>query len=127
MMVDLRRIATIHVTLVLLATGAIAVSGVGDATSVLFGGAVMGGNVWVLWLMARAMGAGVVDPSKRGRATLAALGFILKTGLFIGGIALVFWRLPIEMISFVVGVTCFLIACVFEAMWVGLSGAKGVQ
>ena len=45
---------------------------------------------------------------------LAVAAFVLKFGLFLGLLAALFWRLPIEGMSFALGVTLLLVACVLE-------------
>ena len=126
MAVDLTRIGKIHVGLVG-ATG-----GVAYAThwiepgSVLLGGAVMGANFYLLRLIANLLRPDAFDPAKRGRIVLAVAAFVLKFGLFIGLLAALFWRLPIEGMSFALGVTLLLVACVLEAARQELFGVKGV-
>ena len=78
--------------------------------SLLLGGAVMGANFRLLKEIVRR----VVRPG-RGRA-FAMLLFAAKFGLFIGLLSLVFWRVPVDGLSFAVGVTLLLSACVVEAL-----------
>jgi hypothetical protein len=125
MAVDLTRIGKLHVGL-LGATG-----GVAYAThwvepgSVLLGGAVMGANFFLLRMIATLLRPDTFDPEKRGRIALGIAAFVLKFGLFLGLLAALFWRLPIEGMSFALGVTLLLVACVLEAAWQELA-AKGV-
>jgi hypothetical protein len=126
MAIDLTRIGKIHVGL-LGATG-----GVAYAThwiepgSVLLGGAVMGANFYLLRLIANLLRPDAFDPEKRGRVALAVAAFVLKFGLFLGLLAALFFRLPIEGMSFALGVTLLLVACVLEAARQELFGVKGV-
>ena len=79
--------------------------------SVLLGGLVMGANFWLLRIITNVLHPGELDPSKRGRVTLAIAAMTLKFGLFIGLLAALFWRVPIEGMSFPLGVTLLLVAC----------------
>src|SRR5712671_6866564 len=116
MAVDLTRIARLHVGM-LGATGAVAyATRWAEPGSVLLGGAVMGINFWLLQLISTFLRPDALDPAKRGRAALAVAAFVLKFGLFIGLLAALFWHLPIEGLSFALGVTLLLVACVIEAV-----------
>src|SRR5437870_3837091 len=109
MAVELRRIGKLHVGL-LGATGAVAyATRWAEPGSLLLGGAVMGLNVWLLRLIANLLHPDIVDPGKRGRVALGIAAFVLKFGLFIGLLAALFWRLPIEGMSFALGVTLLLV------------------
>ena len=123
--VDLTRIAKIHVALV---AGGCAVAYATrwmEPASLLLGGAVMGANLWLLRVIGRAMAASAADTGGQGRLALALGAMILKFGLFLGLIAILFWRLPIEARSFTVGVTLLLVACVLEVAQGAAIGAKG--
>ncbi len=114
--VDLNRILKIHVSFL---AGAVAVAVATrwmDVASLLLGGAVMGLNLWLLRIIARALGAAAADPQRQGEVGWALGAILLKFGLFIGLIAALFWRLPVEGMSFAVGVTLLLVACVVEAV-----------
>ncbi len=107
---NLERIELLHVVLlgvvalVAVATGWLSVG------SVLLGGAVMGLNFRLLKEIVRR----VLRP---GRGWYIALGlFVAKFGLFLGLLALVFWRVPVDGLSFAVGITLLLAACVIEAL-----------
>lgn len=127
MAVDLRRIGKLHVGLVG-ATGGVAYATQWmEPGSVLLGGAVMGANFYLLRLIAALLRPDTFDPEKRGRVVLAVGAFVLKFGLFLGLLAALFWRLPIEGMSFALGVTLLLVACVVEATRQELIGAKGVS
>jgi predicted benzoate:H+ symporter BenE len=56
------------------------------------------------------------DPSRRGPAAVAVAAMLLKFGLFVGLLGMLFWRLPIEGMSFAAGVTLLLVACVLETL-----------
>ena len=126
MAVDLTRIGKIHVGL-LGATGGVAyATHWAEPGSVLLGGAVMGANFYLLRLIAHLLRPDAFDPEKRGRIALAVAAFVLKLGLFLGLLGALFWRLPIEGMSFALGVTLLLVACVVEAVGQELLAEKGV-
>src|SRR5262249_9055600 len=126
MAVELRRIGKLHLGL-LGAAGAVAYGTRWvEPGSLLLGGAVMGLNFWLLRGITSVMRPDLLDPGKRGRVALAVTAFVLKFGLFIGLLAALFWRLPIEGMSFALGVTVLLVACVLEVMGQELFAAKGV-
>jgi small neutral amino acid transporter SnatA (MarC family) len=82
----------------------------------LQGGAVMGANFYLLRVMSNLLVARAMDPSRRGRKAVAVAAMLLKFTLFLGLLGLLFWRVPIEGMSFAAGVTLLLIACVFEVL-----------
>lgn len=126
MAVDLTRIGKIHVGL-LGATGGVAyATHFAEPGSVLLGGAVMGANFYLLRLITNLLCPDGFDPEKRGRVALAVAAFVLKFGLFLGLLAALFWHLPIEGMSFALGVTLLLVACVLEVARQELFGVKGV-
>ena len=126
MAVDLTRIGKIHVGL-LGATGGVAyATHFAEPGSVLLGGAVMGANFYLLRLITNLLRPDAFDPEKRGRVGLAVAAFVLKFGLFLGLLAALFWHLPIEGMSFALGVTLLLVACVLEVARQELFGVKGV-
>jgi len=126
MAVDLTRIGKIHVGL-LGATGGLAyATHWAEPGSVLLGGAVMGANFYLLRLITNLLRPDAFDPEKRARVALAVAAFVLKFGLFLGLLAALLWHLPIEGMSFALGVTLLLVACVLEAARQDLFGVKGV-
>ena len=112
MAVDLRRIGRIHVGLVGATGGVAYATHWAEPGSVLLGGAVMGANFYLLRLIAHLLRPDAFAPEKRGRIALAVAAFVLKFGLFLGLLAALFWRVPIEGMSFALGVTLLLVACV---------------
>jgi hypothetical protein len=125
--VDLTRIAKIHLALVA-GGGAVAYATRWmEPASLLLGGAVMGANLWLLRVIARAMAAAAAEPERQGRLGVALGAMLLKFGLFLGLIAVLFWRLPIEAKSFTAGVTLLLVACVLEVAQEAAWGAKGAR
>jgi hypothetical protein len=126
MAVDLTRIGKIHVGL-LGATGGVAyATHFAEPGSVLLGGAVMGANFYLLRLITNLLRPDAFDPEKRGRVALAVAAFVLKFGLFLGLLAALFWHVPIEGMSFALGVTLLLVACVLEVARQELFSVKGV-
>lgn len=113
--IDLARIGKWHVGLLGLAGGVAYATHWIEPGSLLLGGAVMGVNFYLLKLIAGALRPDAHEPGKRGRTVLAVGAFVLKFGLFLGLLAALFWRLPIEGMSFACGVTVLLVACVIEA------------
>jgi hypothetical protein len=126
MAVDLTRIGKLHVGLVGATGGVAYATHWMEPGSVLLGGAVMGANFYLLRLIAWLLRPDAFDAEKRGRVALAVAAFVLKFGLFLGLLAALFWRLPIEGMSFALGVTLLLVACVLEAARQELFGVKGV-
>ena len=126
-MIDLTRILKFHLGL-LGTTAALAyASRWAEPASVLLGGLVMGVNFWLLRIITNVLRPGGLDPSKRGRVMLAVAAMTLKFGLFLGLLAALFWRLPIEGMSFALGVTLLLVACLLEVGRNELLAAKGVS
>ena len=125
MAVDLRRVAKIHVAALAVACGAAYATAWADPGSVLVGGAVMGANLWLLKLIAAALAPSPTDEPSAGRTVLAVLALLLKFGLFLGLLAMLFVRLPIDLVGFAIGVTCLLVACVIAALAGEHGAAKG--
>lgn len=124
--IDLTRIGTVHVGLLGLTAAVAYATHWMEPSSLLLGGAVMGVNFYLLRLIAGAIRPDALDPGKRGRMVLAVGAFVLKFGLFLGLLAALFWRLPIEGLSFACGVTLLLVACVIEALRHQRIAMKGV-
>ena len=115
MAIDLTRIGKLHVGL-LGATGSVAYATHWiEPGSLLLGGAVMGVNFWLLRLITNVLRSSA-ERASRSRAAVAVAAMTLKFALFLGLLAVVFWRLPIEGMSFACGVTLLLLACVIEAV-----------
>jgi hypothetical protein len=114
---SLERIERLHwALLAVVALAAFAVPGL-QPGSVAAGGVFMGLNVL---LMKRLLGrlAGSPGPRHPGPA-IFLLG--AKTCLFLALLALLFWRVPIDGLSFAVGASVFLVAAVVGAV---LPGAR---
>lgn len=123
MAVDLRRVAKVHGALLLLVAATAYATQWVEAGSVLLGGAVMGANLWLLSLIAGALTPSPEAEPGRGKTALAIGALVLKFGLFLGLLAMLFWRLPIDVVGFAVGITVLLIACVVATLFG--AGAKG--
>jgi predicted benzoate:H+ symporter BenE len=127
MAVDLSRISKLHFSLLGASGGLAYATHLGEPGSLLLGGAVMGTNFWLMRMIAHFLRSASVDPKRRSSAGLAVGAFMLKFGLFLALIAALFWRLPIEGMSFAFGATLLLVACVVEAVRSGNRLAEGVE
>lgn len=125
MAVDLRRVATVHVAALAALCGAAYATGWADPGSVLLGGVVMGANLWLLKVIASALLPGPDAEPSSGRAAFAVVALLLKFGLFLGLLAVLFMRVPIDLTGFVIGTTCLLFACVAAVLPGGARAAKG--
>ncbi len=127
MAIDLTRITKLHVGLVGATGGLSYATHVGEPGSLLLGGAVMGANFYLLRLISRLLLPASADQATRGRAGVAVAAMMLKFGLFLGLLAMLFWHVPIEGMSFAVGVTLLLVACLLEAARAERLMRKGVR
>ncbi len=112
MAIDLTRITKMHIGLVGATGGLCYATHWGEAGSVLLGGAVMGANFYLLRLISNLLLPNAGDSGRRVGLAVAAM--ILKFGLFLGLLGMLFWRVPIAGMSFAAGVTMLLVACVLE-------------
>jgi hypothetical protein len=126
MAIDLTRIVRLHVRLVGTMGGIAYATQWGAPGSLLLGGAVMGVNFWLLRVVTNVLRPSVLDAAKPGRLALAVAALTLKFALVLGLLGLLFWRVPIEGLSFAVGVTMLLVACLLEVAR-GELRAKGVD
>lgn len=88
-------------------------SGVGDAPSLLFGGAFSVANFHLIrWMVSR-----LISPDSAG----PRMGSVVSTKLFLllALLAVALKRLPIDAASFLVGGGTLLIAVIFDAVWLG--------
>jgi hypothetical protein len=127
MSIDLTRIGTFHVILLALVGAVAYATRWADAGSVLLGGLVMGANFWLLRIITNVLRPGWLEASARRRVALAVAAMTLKFGLFLALLAALFWRLPIEGMSFALGVTLLLVACLLEVGRNELRTARGVS
>lgn len=107
---NLERIEMLHAGLLGAAAILTVATGWLNLGSLLLGGLVMGANFRLLKEIVRR----VVRPGNG--QTVALLLFGAKFVLFLGLLSLVFWRVPVDGLSFAVGVTLLLSACVVEAL-----------
>jgi len=112
MSLRLENVERLHVGLLALVVGFALLTRWLAPWSVLLGGAVMGLNFWLMrQLFARLLAH---DSMRRG---LVAVGLVvLKFALFLGLLALLLWRVPLDGISFACGTTLLLVACLVEAL-----------
>ncbi len=127
MAIDLTRITRMHIGLVGATGGLCYATHWGEPGSLVLGGAVMGANFYLLRLISNLLRPDAFDPAKRGRTALAVAAMVLKVGLFLGLLALLFWRVPVAGMSFAAGVTMLLVACVLEVVRNEQAMSKGVS
>ncbi|HVN86931.1 MAG TPA: hypothetical protein VMW17_19030 [Candidatus Binatia bacterium] len=107
---NLERIELLHAALLGVAGLVTAITGWLDLGSLVLGGAVMAVNFRLLREIVRR----AVRPGYGLGWALVLFG--AKFALFIGLLGLVFWRVRVDGLSFAVGVTLLLTACVVEAL-----------
>jgi hypothetical protein len=112
MPLHVRDIERLHLQLLSVAVGIALLTQWVSAWSLLLGGGVMGANFWLMHrLFARLL------DTRRPSQPVVVLGLlIVKFGLFLGLLGLLFWRLPIDGLGFGIGATLLLIACVAAAL-----------
>ncbi len=107
----LQDIERLHLGLLAGAVCAAYVSGRLAPWSVLLGGAVMGANFSLM----RHLATRLFAPQRRRPEVV--LGLVLaKFSVFLGLLALLFWRVPLDPLAFGVGATLLLVACVATAL-----------
>lgn len=107
----LQDIERLHLGLLAAAVCAALVVGRLAAVSLLLGGAVMGVNFWLM----RQVAGRLLAPQRHRPAVV--LGLVLaKFSLFLGLLALLFWRVRLDPLAFGVGATLLLVACVIVAL-----------
>lgn len=107
---NLERIEILHAGMLGVTTILAAVTGWLQVGSLVLGSAVMGANFRLLREIVRR----VVRPGNGWHWAVAL--FVAKFALFLGLLMLIFWRIPVDGLSFAVGVTLLLTACVVEAL-----------
>lgn len=123
MPIRLETIERLHFGLLAAAVCAAYLSGWFGAGSVLFGGAVMALNFWLLKQMARRL----VTPGRERRAWIVPVLMIGKFSVFLGLLSLLFWRVPLDPMGFAVGATVLLVACVVAALRAQAGGASAAE
>jgi hypothetical protein len=112
MSLRLENVERLHLGLLVLAVGLAVLTGYLAPWSLVLGGGVMGLNMWLLrQLVARLLVEGAVQS-----APIVVALVILKFLLFMGLLVVLFWRVPLDPVSFAVGATLLLIACVVETL-----------
>jgi hypothetical protein len=126
MAIELARIGKLHVGLLGVTGGVAYATQWIEPGSLLLGGAVMGVNVWLLRLITDVLRTDLFDPAKRGRVAVAVAAMVLKFAVFLGLLIALFGRVPIAGMSFALGVTLFLVACLLEVAWHESSAPRAV-
>lgn len=105
-------IERLHVQLLFLAAVAALLTRWVSPWSLLFGGAVMGANFWVM----RRLFERLLDTRRRPQPALVMGLLLAKFSFFLGLLAVLFWRLPIDGLGFGIGATVLLVACVVAVL-----------
>jgi hypothetical protein len=108
----LEDIERLHIGLLALVVGLATLTGWLSPWSVLLGGGVMAVNFWLM----RQLFARFIARGTSHRSWVVLVLAVAKFALFLGLLGLLFWRVPLDAISFAVGATQLLIACVVEAL-----------
>lgn len=108
----LRDIERLHLGLLAGVVCAVWLTGWLSAPSVLLGGAVMGVNFWLM----RQLAARLLVPARVEQPGLVMLFMVAKFALFVGLLALLFWRVPVGGVSFAAGATLLLVASVLTTL-----------
>lgn len=108
----LQDIERLHLGLLAAAVCAAWLTGWLAAPSVLLGGAVMGINFWLM----RQLAARLLVPARVQQPGLVMLFMLLKFALFVGLLALFFWRVPVDAVGFAAGATLLLVASVLATL-----------
>ena len=106
----LQDIERLHVVLLVALVCAAYATGWLAPRSVLLGGAVMGGNFWLM----RQLATRLITPS--GWPVIVLGLMLVKFTLFLALLGALFWRLPIDPLAFGIGATALLVACVVTAL-----------
>jgi hypothetical protein len=112
MALRLEEIERLHVGLLAAATVLALATAWVSAWSLLLGGAVMGGNFWLMRQLSRRL----LAPGRSRRPAVVLAMLLAKFSLFMGLLGLLLWRAPIDPLGFGIGATMLLIACVAAAL-----------
>jgi hypothetical protein len=112
MTIRLETIERLHIGLLGAASLIGALSGLAGPGSVLLGGAVMGGNFWLL----RQTVGRLLTPARRGQRRAIFFLMTVKFAIFLGLLALLFWRVPLDPMGFAAGATMLPLACLIVAL-----------
>jgi len=111
--VQLEQIERVHLVLIVVTAAASWATGWFGPGSVALGGLVMAANVW---LLKRIAGRVLTPASATQRPGVVLLLVLAKFSIFLGLLALLFWRVPLDPMGFAVGATLLLVACVGVAL-----------
>jgi len=111
MRLRLEDIERLHLGLLAVAVCAAGATGWLAPLSLLLGGAVMGGNFWLM----RQLAMRLLAPDGQRPGVVMAL-MLAKFSLFVGLVGLLFWRVALDPLAFGVGASLLLIACVVAAL-----------
>lgn len=112
MSLSVREIERLHLQLLAAAVGMAVLTPWVSGWSLFLGGAVMGVNFWVMHRLFERL----LDTSRRPQPALVMGLLLVKFSLFLGLLALLLWRLPLDGLGFGIGVTILLVACVAAAL-----------
>jgi hypothetical protein len=108
----LREIERLHIGLLAVAALAAWLTGWLAPASVLLGGAVMLLNLRLL----SALVARLVSPERAGSPAVVMALMLSKFVVFIGLLALLIWRVPVDVPAFALGATILLVAITFSTL-----------
>ena len=108
----LREIERLHLGLLAVAALAAWLSGWLAPASVLLGGAVMLVNLRLL----SALVARLLSPARAGSPGLVMVLMLGKFALFVGLLAMLMWRVPIDVFGFALGATILLVAITLSSL-----------
>ena len=108
MAASIESIERIHLVLIGVSTAGAWLSGWLGAGSVVLGGAAMAANVWLLKNILRR----VMTPETSQNPGVVLLLVLAKFSIFLGLLALLFWRVPLDPMAFAFGATLLMVACV---------------
>ena len=112
MRLRLQDIERLHLGLLAVAVCAAYASGRLAPLSLLLGGAVMGGNFWLM----RQLASRMITPERRRPGVVLTL-MLTKFSLFIALVGLLFWRVRVDALAFGLGASLLLVSCVAAALW----------
>ncbi len=113
MSIQLEQIERVHLVLIAVTAAAAWATGWFGPGSVALGGLVMAANVWLLKRISRRVLTPAAAAQRPGVVLLLVLA---KFSIFLGLLALLFWRVPLDPMGFAVGATLLLVACVGVAL-----------
>lgn len=108
----LREIERLHLGLLAVAVCAAYLTGFLAPASILLGGAVMLVNLRLL----SALVARLLTPDRAGSPAGVLAIMLGKFALFVGVLALLIWRLPIDVMAFALGATILLVAITLSSL-----------